>query len=78
MTSPSTSTAEVNGSAASSPGASSSAIQATMIPIDSYQEADAESYVALVDNTSPAFSCGRQFSGVAVIATSHDTAPAGS
>src|SRR3954447_16351574 len=49
-----------------------------MIPIDSHQEARLVSYVALVDSTSPLLTFTRQFLGVPVIATSQDTAPAGS
>ena len=49
-----------------------------MIPIDSYHDALAESYVAEMLITSPFFTATAQSGGVAVIATSHDTAPAGS
>ena len=49
-----------------------------MIPIDSYQDARLESYVADTLSTSPFLTATRQFGRVAVIATSHDTAPAGS
>jgi hypothetical protein len=49
-----------------------------MIPIASYQDARLESYVAVVDNTSPALTPTRHSGGVTSIATSHETAPAGS
>src|SRR5215212_8909474 len=49
-----------------------------MIPIDSHHDARLESYVALVESTSPRRTFTRQFLGVPVMATSHDTAPAGS
>ena len=49
-----------------------------MIPIASYQDARLESYVAETSSTSPRLTPTRQSAGVASIATSHDTAPAGS
>src|SRR3954447_22246627 len=49
-----------------------------MIPIDSYHDARRLSYVAETDSTSPFLTPTRQPGGVASIATSHDTAPAGS
>ena len=49
-----------------------------MIPITSYQSAELTSYVAFTLNVSPACSLTRQSVGVAPIATSHETAPAGS
>jgi hypothetical protein len=49
-----------------------------MIPIDSYHEARMASYVAETSSTSPRLTPTRQSCGVASIATSHDTAPAGS
>src|SRR3954467_1845881 len=49
-----------------------------MIPIDSHHEARLVSYVALVQSVSPLWICTRQSRRVPLIATSHDTAPAGS
>src|SRR3954453_3212569 len=46
------------------------------IPIDSYQDARLESYVAETLRTSPRSTFTRHLGVVAVIATSHDTAPA--
>src|SRR4051794_23390807 len=66
----------VNGSAA--PAVCPSAYQRFMIPIDSYQEARLESYVADTLSVSPGLTATFQSGLVAVIATSHDTAPAGS
>ena len=51
---------------------------ATMIPIDSHHAARLVPYVAVVVSTSPFFSFTRQSGLVPVIATSQDTAPAGS
>src|SRR5436305_15224673 len=73
---PLVSTPLVNGSLPS--GRVPSAYQVTMIPIVSYHDAFEMSYVACTSTTSPAFSVGRQLAFVTVIATSHDTAPAGS
>src|SRR4051794_7167717 len=73
---PCQSTGEVNGSTA--PGTCPSAHQTSMIPIDSYHEARLESYVAETSSVSPGLSATFQSGLVAVIATSHDTAPAGS
>src|SRR3954454_14275832 len=49
-----------------------------MIPIDSHHDARRESYVALTDSVSPFRTFTRQSLRVPVIATSQDTAPAGS
>ncbi len=49
-----------------------------MIAIDSYHEAFETSYVPVIFTTSPAFTWTRQSLGVAVIATSQETGPAGS
>src|ERR1700704_3755098 len=46
-----------------------------MIPIASYQAARRLSYVALTRRVSPGRTRTRQFDGVAVIATSHETGP---
>ena len=75
MRTPDTSTGLLNGS---TPLLVPSAIQTTMIPIDSYHDAFFESYVVVIESTSPLWTTGRQVDGVAVIATSHDTSPAGS
>src|SRR3954462_15810388 len=53
-------------------------IHTTARPIDSYHAARAVSYVALILSTSPGCTATAQSSRVAVIDTSHDTAPAGS
>src|SRR4051812_36172905 len=63
-----------NGSGPVSPGLNAVA----MMPIDSYQDARRESYVADTDRTSPCLTPTPQSGGVASIAPSHDTAPAGS
>jgi hypothetical protein len=49
-----------------------------MIAIDSDHDARFVSYVPETLSTSPLRSCTRQSSGATVIATSHETAPAGS
>ncbi len=49
-----------------------------MIPITSYQEALLVSYVALTLRTSPCLTAIRQSGRVPAIATSQETAPAGS
>ena len=64
----------VNGSFPPGP----SYIHTTPIPIDSYHDARDVSYVVEMLSVSPAFTATAQSSGVAVIDTSHDTAPAGS
>src|SRR4051794_33991392 len=74
VTWPGTSTLVANGSSPVEP----SAIQAFMMPIDSYQDALLVSWVVWVDSTSPALMAPRQSSGDRVMATSQDTAPAGS
>src|SRR3954467_6348241 len=76
VTMPCQSTGVVNASVA--PAVCPSAYQRFMIPIDSYQEARLESYVAETSSVSPALTATFQSGLVAVIATSHDTAPAGS
>ena len=53
-------------------------MHATMIPIDSHHDARACRRSRSSDSTSPLRSFTRQSGRVAVIATSHDTAPAGS
>ena len=50
-------------------------IQTTMIPIDSYQEARRESYVALTRRVSPGRTRTRQLRGVAVMAMSQEIGP---
>src|SRR3954447_20050099 len=75
---PGSSTDPVVGSVPAGPPLAASAIQTTMMPIDSYHEAVPESYVAETDSTSPLRTATAQSGFVAVIATSHDTAPAGS
>src|SRR5690348_3031763 len=67
-------TSVVNGLGPSVP----SAAHTTMVPMDSYHDARAESYVVEMRSTSPGCTDARQSGSVAVIATSHDTAPAGS
>ena len=74
MTSPSTSTSVVNGSAPVPPGTHI----VGMIAIDSYHDARLVSYVPEARSTSPLRSCTRQSGGVTVIDTSQETAPAGS
>jgi hypothetical protein len=49
-----------------------------MIPITSYQSARLLSYVAWTLSVSPGCMVTRQCAGVALIATSQETAPAGS
>ena len=49
-----------------------------MIAIASYHEARDVSYVPWTERMSPLRTRTRQLAGVAVIATSHETAPAGS
>src|SRR6478735_4270992 len=75
---PATATSVVNGSAPAGVAGVASAIHTTMMPIDSYHDARAESYVAEIDSWSPLCTATAHDGGVAVIATSHDTAPAGS
>src|SRR5436309_15110194 len=65
------STRAVNGSVPVVP----SVAQMTAIPIDSYHDARTVSYVTEIESVSPFLTATRQSGGVAVIDTSHDTAP---
>src|SRR5919202_2569545 len=74
VSTPRLSTSTLNGSGPLSPGRNI----VGRIPIDSYQDARLESYVACTESTSPRLTPTHQPGGVVSIETSHETAPAGS
>src|SRR3954447_3875492 len=76
LTTPCQSTGVVKGSFA--PASAPSAYHTFMIPMTSYHEFFDVSYVEETSSVSPGLSATRQSGVVTVIATSHDTAPAGS